>query len=106
MTGNDGLLYALMFIAAPGFALCGALSIVALLSRGRVARIAQRIATTGVILIHAIILLAGREEWVEVAFMPDMPPIFLMSLIGHTLVLAGFLVVRARKDPTDRSRWR
>jgi hypothetical protein len=96
MTGNDGLLYALMFIAAPGFALCGALSIVALLSQGRVGRIAQRIATTGVIFIHAIILLAGPEEWAEIAFMRKFPPMFLMSLIGHTLVLAGFLVVRAR----------
>jgi hypothetical protein len=76
MTGNDGLLYALMFIAAPGFALCGALSVVALLFHGRVARIAQRIATTGVIFLHAIILLAGREEWVEIAFMPDIPPFF------------------------------
>lgn len=106
MTGNDGLLYALMFIAAPGFGLCGALSVVALLFQGRVARIAQRIATTGVILIHAIILLAGREEWVDVAFMRDFPPFFLMSLIGHALVLAGFLVVRSRRDPTDSWRWR
>ena len=94
MTGNDGLLYALMFIAAPGFALCGALSVVALLFQGRVARIAQRIATTGVILIHAIILLATREEWAEIAFMRDIPPFFWMSLIGHVLVLAGYLKVR------------
>jgi hypothetical protein len=104
MTGNDGLLYALFFIAAPGFALCGALSVVALLFQGRVARIAQRIATTGVILIHAIILLAGREEWVGIAFRRNIPPFFWMSLIGHALVLAGFLRVRFSKHTTDS--WR
>lgn len=97
MIGNDALLYALFFIAAPGFALCGALSIVALLSQGRVARIAQRIATTGVILIHAIILLAGHEEWADIAFAHKFPPVFWMSVIGHTLVLAGYLRVRSRK---------
>ena len=101
MTGSDGLLYALMFIAAPAFALCGALSVIALLFHGRVARIAQRIATTGVIFVHAIILLGTRKEWAEIAFMPDIPPFFWMSLIGHVLVLAGYLVVRSRRHATD-----
>jgi hypothetical protein len=102
MTGNDALILVIIFCAPLAFGLCGALSIVALLFRGRVARIAQRLATVGLILVHAIILAVVSEEWGNIVFTRSIP-FYQLTPVGHALVLAGYLRVRSRRSSQHSS---
>src|SRR5262245_3571669 len=93
MRGDDGLVFALMLLAPMIFAACGGLSLIALLFRGHVARIAQWLSLVGVVLMH-LMMLASRH-YLEIISIWDLGPFFWMTLLGHLLVVAGHFRVRA-----------
>ena len=93
MRGDDALVFMLMLLAPMWFAGCGGLSLVALLFRGRIARIAQWLAIVGVVLMHLMVLASGH--YVEIMSTWEIGPFFWMTLLGHVLVMAGYFRVRA-----------
>src|SRR5262245_45328503 len=103
MSGDDGLIFVILVLSPLAFGVCGVLSVIALLFRGRVARIAQRLATTGAILVHASILLKVSDSWVDIMLLRA-HGYFFMAPIGNALVIAGYLRVRSMKRAESGAR--